>query len=98
MLPQLRIMGSGIFGLPGELTHLLGRASPIAMLFGALVMAIIMAAITEVSSQFSEGGAPTFMSVPPSGLSSASSGNPKARWNMVLSGTVFGLGSSDNNL
>jgi amino acid transporter len=52
------IMGSGIFGLPGELTHLLGRASPIAMLFGALVMAVIMAVVTEVASQFSEAGGP----------------------------------------
>jgi APA family basic amino acid/polyamine antiporter len=52
------IMGSGIFGLPGELIRLLGRASPIAMLIGALVMAVIMAVITEVSSQFSEAGGP----------------------------------------
>jgi amino acid transporter len=30
------IIGGGIFGVPGELTRLLGRASPIAMIFAAL--------------------------------------------------------------
>ena len=43
------IIGSGIFALPGELNRLLGRASPLAMMFAALVMAIIMACITEVA-------------------------------------------------
>lgn len=52
------IIGGGIFGLPGELTRLLGPASPIAMIFGALGMAVIMACIAEVSSQFSEAGGP----------------------------------------
>jgi basic amino acid/polyamine antiporter, APA family len=46
------IIGSGIFGVPSELIHLLGRASPIAMVFAAAGVAIIMAAITEVASQF----------------------------------------------
>ena len=50
------IIGGGIFGLPGELTRLLGRASPFAMIFAALGMAIVMACITEVASQFSEPG------------------------------------------
>jgi len=52
------IIGSGIFGVPGELTRLLGRASPLAMVFAALGMAIIMSAITDVASQFSEPGGP----------------------------------------
>ena len=52
------IIGIGIFALPGELTRLLGRASPIAMVFGALAMAIIMACFAEVASQFSETGGP----------------------------------------
>jgi basic amino acid/polyamine antiporter, APA family len=52
------IIGTGIFGLPGELTRLLGRASPIAMIFGALAMAVIMACMAEVASQFSESGGP----------------------------------------
>ena len=50
------IIGSGIFGLPGELTRLLGRASPLAMIFAALGMTVIMACIAEVASQFSEPG------------------------------------------
>lgn len=50
------IIASGIFGLPGELTRLLGQASPFAMLFAALGMAVIMACVAEVASQFSEPG------------------------------------------
>jgi amino acid transporter len=52
------IIGSGIFGLPSELTRLVGRASPVAMLVGALVMSVIMACMAEVASQFSEAGGP----------------------------------------
>src|SRR5262249_33104720 len=52
------IIGSGIFGVPGELSRLLGRASPFAMVFAALGMAVIMACIAEVASQFSEPGGP----------------------------------------
>src|SRR5262249_46340881 len=50
------IIGGGIFGLPGELTKLLGRASPFAMIFAALGMALIVACFSEVASQFSEPG------------------------------------------
>jgi amino acid transporter len=50
------VIGSGIFGLPSELTRLLGRASPVAMLIGALAMAIPILCIAEVASQFSEAG------------------------------------------
>jgi basic amino acid/polyamine antiporter, APA family len=50
------IVGGGIFGLPGELTRLLGRASPFAMIFAALGMALIVACFSEVASQFSEPG------------------------------------------
>jgi len=52
------VIGSGIFGVPGELTRTLGRASPFAMLLAAVVMGIIAAAMTEVASQFSEPGGP----------------------------------------
>jgi len=52
------IIGSGIFGVPGELSRLLGRASPFGMIFAALGMAVIMACITEVASQFYEPGGP----------------------------------------
>jgi amino acid transporter len=50
------IIGAGIFGLPGELNRSLGVASPLVMVFGALVMAIIMACAAEVGSQFAESG------------------------------------------
>ena len=52
------VIGSGIFGVPGELTRVLGRASPFAMLLAAVVMGIIAAAMTEVASQFTEPGGP----------------------------------------
>jgi len=50
------VIGSGIFGLPSELTRLLGRSSPVAMVIGALVMAIPILCIAEVASQFPEAG------------------------------------------
>jgi len=50
------LIGSGPFALPGELNRLLGRASPFAMIFAAVAMAIIVACIAEVASQFSEPG------------------------------------------
>ena len=50
------LIGSGIFALPGELNRLLGRASPFAMIFAAGAMAIIMACVAEVASQFTEPG------------------------------------------
>jgi APA family basic amino acid/polyamine antiporter len=52
------IIGSGVFGLPAELTRLLGRASPVAIIFAALGMAVIMACMAEVASQFSGPGGP----------------------------------------
>jgi APA family basic amino acid/polyamine antiporter len=50
------IIGSGIFGVPGELNRLLGRASPVAMILAALIMACIIAPAAEVASQFSGPG------------------------------------------
>jgi basic amino acid/polyamine antiporter, APA family len=52
------IIGSGIFGVPTEVIKLVGRASPIAMILGGLISAIIMACFAEVASQFSEPGGP----------------------------------------
>ncbi len=52
------IVGSSIFGLPSELTRLLGRASPIAMLVAAAIISIIIACMAEVASQFTETGGP----------------------------------------
>jgi amino acid transporter len=50
------IIGSGIFGVPSELTKLVGWASPLAMIVAGLVQAVIIAAFVEVASQFSEPG------------------------------------------
>jgi amino acid transporter len=50
------IIGSGIFGVPSELSRLLGRASPLAMIVAGAAMAVIMACFAEVASQFSEPG------------------------------------------
>lgn len=50
------IIGNSIFGLPGELTRLLGRASPLAMLIAALIVSLIVACMAEVGSQFTEAG------------------------------------------
>jgi amino acid transporter len=52
------IVGASIFGLPSELTRLLGRASPIAMLVAAAIISIIIACMAEVASQFTETGGP----------------------------------------
>jgi len=52
------IIGSGVFGLPSELTHLLGPASPAGIIVGALGVATIMACMAEVASQFGEPGGP----------------------------------------
>lgn len=52
------IIGSGIFGLPSELTRLLGRASPLAMVVAAFVMATMILCMAEVASQFSQAGGP----------------------------------------
>jgi basic amino acid/polyamine antiporter, APA family len=55
-------IGSSIFALPGELSRLLGRASPLAVVLAALGLVIIMAAIIEVASQFPDaGGAYTYV-------------------------------------
>ena len=45
------VIGSGIFGVTGELSKLLGRPSPIAMLVAALLMGSILLAVAEVASQ-----------------------------------------------
>src|SRR5687768_4360115 len=50
------IIGSGIFGLPGAIAKLLGPMAPLAYVFGALAIGVIMAVFAEVSSQFRESG------------------------------------------
>lgn len=50
------IIGSGIFGVPGELIRLLGAASPLAMVVAAFLMAVIVACAAEVASYFNQPG------------------------------------------
>jgi amino acid transporter len=50
------VIGSSIFGLPSELTRLLGSASVLAVVLGGLATAVVMACLTEVASQFKEAG------------------------------------------
>jgi basic amino acid/polyamine antiporter, APA family len=52
------MIGSGIFGVPGELLRMLGAASPIACVAAGLMVGIIVACFVEVGSQFSESGGP----------------------------------------
>ncbi len=52
------MIGSGIFGVPGELIGLVGAASPGAFLVAGLAMAIIVACFVEVASQFTSAGGP----------------------------------------
>jgi amino acid transporter len=52
------MIGSGIFGVPGELARMLGRVSPIACIVAGLAMIVIIACFVEVGSQFSESGGP----------------------------------------
>jgi basic amino acid/polyamine antiporter, APA family len=52
------IIGTSIFGMPGEVYRKLGPASPLAMIAGAMCMALFTACAAEVGSQFSEAGGP----------------------------------------
>jgi amino acid transporter len=52
------IVGSGIYGLPSEITRLLGTFSPWAYVAGAAGIAAVMACFAEVGSQFPECGGP----------------------------------------
>ena len=50
------VLGSGIFGLPGQISSLLGRLSPWAVLLAGAAMAVIIVCYAEVSSQFGQTG------------------------------------------
>jgi basic amino acid/polyamine antiporter, APA family len=50
------IIGSSIFGLPSELTRLLGESSTVAVILGGVASAVIMACLAEVASQFPQAG------------------------------------------
>jgi basic amino acid/polyamine antiporter, APA family len=52
------IIGSGIFGLPSVVAGYLGAWSPLAYLIGAFAIALVMACLAEVASQFGESGGP----------------------------------------
>lgn len=52
------IIGSGIFGLPSVVAGLVGAASPLAYLFAAAGIGVIMACFAEVASRFREPGGP----------------------------------------
>jgi amino acid transporter len=49
-------IGGGIFGVPGEWTHPLGAASPLALIGGAPVPAVVIACIAEIASPSPESG------------------------------------------
>jgi hypothetical protein len=50
------VVGSGIFGIPSELTRLVGWLSPLAMIAGVLAQLPLIASTAEVASQFSQPG------------------------------------------
>jgi APA family basic amino acid/polyamine antiporter len=52
------IIGSGIFGLPSVVAGLVGKISPLAVLFSGAGMAVIMGCYAEVASYFHEAGGP----------------------------------------
>ena len=52
------IIGSGIFGVPGELFRLLSAASPFVVLLAGIVAGAIVACFVEVGSQFAGAGGP----------------------------------------
>jgi amino acid transporter len=52
------VIGSGIFGLPGDVARQVGHAAPLAYLMAALGIGVIMACFAEVGSQFREAGGP----------------------------------------
>ena len=52
------IIGSGVFGLPSTVAGLLGKFSPLAVLFAGGGMAVIVACFAEVASRFQHAGGP----------------------------------------
>jgi len=52
------VIGSGIFGLPSVVAGLVGRASPVAVLFAGAAMGVIMGCYAELASHFQQAGGP----------------------------------------
>src|SRR5437763_1470837 len=50
------IIGSGIFGLPSQLSGILGKASPFAWIFAAIATALEMARSADVSPRYDQPG------------------------------------------
>jgi basic amino acid/polyamine antiporter, APA family len=52
------IIGSGIFGLPSVVAGYVGKRSPLAYLFAAAGIGVVIACFAEVASQFDAAGGP----------------------------------------
>src|SRR5215208_3119436 len=52
------IIGSGIFGLPGDIARWVGSAAPWAYVIAAIGIGVIMAVHAELGSQFRDAGGP----------------------------------------
>ena len=52
------IIGSGVFGLPDDITRRLGAAAPFAYVVAALGIGVVMGCFAEVASRFSGAGGP----------------------------------------
>ncbi len=52
------IIGSGIFGLPSVVAGYVGKQSPLAYLFAAAGIGVVIACFAEVASQFGAAGGP----------------------------------------
>src|SRR5215470_17449372 len=50
------IIGSGVFGLPSQISNAVGKASPLAWLFAAAVAGVVIACFAEVASRFDQSG------------------------------------------
>src|SRR5215470_1589727 len=50
------IIGSGVFGLPSQISNAVGNASPLAWLFAAAAAGLVMACFAEVASRFDQSG------------------------------------------
>jgi basic amino acid/polyamine antiporter, APA family len=52
------MIGSGLFGLPGVIAGILGKASPWAVLAAGALVGVVMGCFGEVASQFPQAGGP----------------------------------------
>jgi basic amino acid/polyamine antiporter, APA family len=52
------IIGSGVFGLPDDISRLVGAAAPLAYVLAALGIGVVMSCFAEVASRFTAAGGP----------------------------------------